>query len=152
MKVLMVCLGNICRSPLAQGVLEGKLSDQGLDWYVDSAGTSAWHVGEGPDHRSVKIAQENGVNITSQRARKFISEDFANFDLILAMDTSNYNDIIRKAQTDKDKSKVKLILNYVFPEENRAVPDPYYDNSFQRVFDLLDVACEKIISENLVLK
>lgn len=152
MKVLMVCLGNICRSPLAQGVLENKLTSQGLDWYVDSAGTSAWHVGENPDRRSIKIAQENGIDISSQRARKFKSEDFENFDLILAMDTSNYNDIIRLAKNEKDKAKVQLILNYVYPGQNRAVPDPYYDNSFQRVFELLDTACEKIISENMVLK
>lgn len=143
----MVCLGNICRSPLAQGILEHKCSTAGLDWVIDSAGTSGWHEDEAPDPRSVEIAAEYNIDISRQRSRKFSISDFDSFDLILAMDTSNYNDIIKLAPTEESKSKVKMILNYVFPGENRKVPDPYYDDNFERVYGLLDSACDKIIEE-----
>jgi protein-tyrosine phosphatase len=152
MKVLMVCLGNICRSPLAQGVLENKLEQKGIKWNVDSAGTSAWHINEAPDSRSIDIGKKNGIDISSQRARKFSAADFDEFDLILPMDSSNYYDIVRQARSEEDKYKVHLILNYAFPGENRAVPDPYYDNNFQKVYELLDIACDKFISEHLVVK
>ena len=152
MKILMVCLGNICRSPLAQGVLETKLAEKQLDWVVDSAGTSAWHAGEAPDPRSIAIAKENGIDISQQKARKFNPQDFQDFDLILAMDSSNYYDIIRQAPDEEAKSRVHLIMNYAFPGENRAVPDPYYDGSFQRVFDLLESACSQFIEDKLVPK
>lgn len=147
MRVLMVCLGNICRSPLAEGILESKCNQQGLEWQVDSAGTSGWHNGELPDPRSIKTAAENGIDITNQTSRLFIKEDFNRFDLILAMDSSNYQNIITLADSDKQRDKVKLILNYVFPGENRAVPDPYYNDSFDLVFGLLDSACDRLIEE-----
>lgn len=146
-RVLMVCLGNICRSPVAQGILEHKCKQSNLDWYIDSAGTSGWHNGEGPDPRSAKTATENGIDITQQRSRLFVKEDFHNFDLILAMDSSNYQNIVKLASSEEDKNKVKLILNFVFPGENRAVPDPYYNNGFDLVFGLLDSACDRIIAE-----
>lgn len=146
MKVLMVCLGNICRSPLAEGILKKHTLEEGLDWEVDSAGTSGWHVGELPDHRSIATAKQHGIDITNQRSRQFTSSDLEYFDLILAMDTSNYNDILRFATT-KQSEKVKMILNYFFPKENRSVPDPYYNDGFEGVFNLLDQACGKIIEE-----
>ena len=141
----MVCLGNICRSPLAEGILRHKIQEKGLDWSVDSAGTSNWHTGQGPDLRSVSIALEHAIDIRNQRARQFVTADFDHFDLILAMDTSNYQTILEKAQGPVDVRKVQFILNFIYPEENRSVPDPYYDNNFPGVFKMLDLACQKII-------
>ena len=145
MKILMVCLGNICRSPIAEGVLKHKCLERNLDWEVDSAGTSGWHVGELPDPRSISTAQKNGIDITDQRSRKFTSEDFSNYDLILAMDSSNYQDICRLAPDDSSKVKVKLILNFSFPGQNKPVPDPYYNDGFDHVYGLLDSACDSIV-------
>lgn len=147
MKILMVCLGNICRSPLAQGIMESKLYKYGLDWEVDSSGTSAWHIGERPDSRSVDIAEKNNIRINNQRARQFIREDLYRFDLILAMDTENYNQI-KKLAGPEHAHKIKMILQYLYPGENRIVPDPYYDGGFQHVFDLLDNACEEIVKHH----
>lgn len=145
MRVLMVCLGNICRSPLAEGILQEKIISKGLNWEVDSAGTSSWHVGENPDPRSVEVAGRNGLDISRQRARQFTPDDFNSFDLIFAMDHSNYNDILDLAKSEQQKGKVKLILNEIFPEKNRAVPDPYWDNNFDEVYDLLSQATNNII-------
>lgn len=147
MRVLMVCLGNICRSPLAQGILESKCQRAGLDWLVDSAGTSGWHNGELPDPRSIKTAEENDIDISQQRSRLFTKEDFQRFDLILAMDSSNFQNILKLHETDEEKSKVELILNFVFQDENRAVPDPYYNDSFDLVYQLLDSACDRLIEK-----
>ncbi|MGG7035441.1 MAG: low molecular weight protein-tyrosine-phosphatase [Flavobacterium sp.] len=147
-KILMVCLGNICRSPLAEGILASKLpADLFL---VDSAGTANYHVGKQPDFRSVAIAKTNGVDISYQRARQFLAKDFKKFDHIYAMDNSNYKDIIKLAENKEDKKKVKLILNELFPGENVDVPDPYYghEDGFANVFQMLDKACE-IIANNL---
>ncbi len=144
MKVLMVCLGNICRSPLAEGILKKQVQEKGLDWEVDSAGTSGWHVGELPDSRSIAIAKQYGIDITDQRSRKFQKADLDTFDLVLAMDTSNYNDILRLASADQ-AAKVKMILNFAYPNENRSVPDPYYNDGFEGVYTLLDLSCGKII-------
>jgi protein-tyrosine phosphatase len=148
MKIVMVCLGNICRSPLAEGILTSKAAEKGLPWQVDSAGTSAYHIGEKPDSRSVLVAQKNGIDISKQRARQFMVSDFDRFDLIYAMDTSNYNKIRRLARNDADKNKVLLILNEVYPNENRAVPDPYWDNDgFTKVFYMLEEACANIVEK-----
>ena len=147
MKILMVCLGNICRSPLAEGIMKHKCEERGLDWTIDSAGTSGWHKGELPDSRSISTAKENGIDITHQRSRQFVASDFADFDLILAMDSSNYQDILKKSPDQASSDKVKLILNYVFPGENRQVPEPYYNNGFDHVYGLLDSACGRIIDE-----
>lgn len=140
----MVCLGNICRSPLAEGILKSKVF--GFKTTIDSAGTAGYHVGEKPDRRSINIAKMNNIDITNQSSRKFVIEDFDKFDLIYAMDNSNYDDIIGLARNEKDKSKVKLILNEVFPNENLDVPDPYTGGSFgfKNVYKMLDEACEII--------
>lgn len=139
----MVCLGNICRSPLAEGIMRSKLSD---DFIVDSAGTGGWHAGELPDKRSIATAKNRGLDITNQRARKFTKNDFETFDYIFAMDNSNYKDVLALAPNEEAKSKVKLILNEIFPNENVDVPDPYYggQDGFENVFDMLDKACEEI--------
>jgi len=146
MKLLMVCLGNICRSPLAEGIMKEKIKHNNLDWEVDSAGTGAWHAGELPDPRSIKVAKQNNIDITDQRARQFCASDFNDFDLILAMDSSNYQNIIRLASTSEQEKKVKMIMNFASPGRNVNVPDPYYgDNGFDQVFNMLNEACEAII-------
>lgn len=146
MKILMVCLGNICRSPLAEGIMKHKISVQGLNWYVDSAGTGAWHIGEQPDRRSIQTARRHGIDITGQRARQFQPQDLNHFDLILAMDSSNYQDILRHAVSKEQEEKVHLIMNFVTPGMNQNVPDPYWnDFGFEQVFHMLDEACSKVI-------
>lgn len=148
MRIVMVCLGNICRSPLAQGILEAKCRLARLDWVVDSAGTSGWHNGGSADPRSISTAAKHDIDITAQRSRLFVKEDFDKFDLVLAMDSSNYQDILKLASSKEQRDKVKLILNYEFEGENRPVPDPYYNDGFDLVFDLLDKACDRIIAEH----
>ncbi len=146
MKILMVCLGNICRSPLAEGILRKKIEERKLDWEVDSAGTGSWHIGEKPDPRSILTARNHGIDITHQRARQFAAEDLDRFDLVLAMDPSNYRDILRFATSDEHKEKVHLIMNFLHPGNNEAVPDPYWnDDGFERVYTMLDLACDKLI-------
>ena len=143
----MVCLGNICRSPLAEGILKSKVFS--FKTVVDSAGTAAYHTGEKPDKRSIAVAKDNGIDISNQQARKFSVEDFDNFDLIYAMDNSNYENIISLARNKSDKSKVKLILNEVFPGDNLDVPDPYYGGEFGFInsYKMLDEACEIIVKK-----
>jgi len=146
MRILMVCLGNICRSPLAEGILKHKVRQRGLDWEVDSAGTGNWHTGELPDSRSIATARQYGIDITSQRARQFHAADFERFDRIFVMDTQNYRDVLRLAQNDAHREKVQLILDLTHPGENRSVPDPYWDDDgFDQVFNMLDAACGKLI-------
>jgi len=146
MKILMVCLGNICRSPLAQGILQHKIELHQLDWEVDSAGTAAYHEGELPDNRSIAKAKEHRIDITDQRARKLTRADLDRFDLILVMDSSNYQNAKALCSDKKQEDKIKLILNYVYPGQNMAVPDPYYDNGFDNVYELLDAATDALIS------
>jgi len=150
MKILMVCLGNICRSPLAEGILQAKVNSRGLDIKVDSAGTGGWHVGQGPDPRAIGIANKYGIDISQQQARQFSSTDFEDFDIIYAMDGSNLSDIVSLANSNKDIEKVQLILNEINPEDNTPVPDPYYgdDDGFEKVYQLLDATCE-IITKKL---
>ncbi len=147
-KILMVCLGNICRSPLAEGILKSKVNH--LDVEVDSAGTAAYHLGEQPDIRSIEIAKKYSIDLSNQRARQFSINDFNEFDKIYAMDTSNYANIIALARDESDRDKVDLILNESNPKSFESVPDPYYggSNGFQDVFQMLDDACNKIV-ENL---
>ena len=142
----MVCLGNICRSPLAEGVLQEKLNRKGLDIKVDSAGTGGWHVGQGPDLRAIAIANKYGVDISNQKARQFSSTDFEEFDIIYAMDSSNLSDIVSLAKSSEDIEKVRLILDELNVGNNNYVPDPYYggDEGFEKVYQLLDAACEII--------
>jgi protein-tyrosine phosphatase len=146
MKILMVCLGNICRSPLAQGVMEAKISKHKLDWEVDSAGTGGWHVGDLPDARSIATAKKYGIDLTNQRARKFEVDDFQQFDLIFAMDMQNQRDLLRLAKTDEQRKKVHLMLNMAHPNSNGEVPDPYYGgiNGFEAVYAMLDEACAAV--------
>lgn len=138
----MVCLGNICRSPLAEGILKSKTKN--LE--VDSAGTAGYHIGKQPDIRSIDIAKKNDINLTSQRARQFSTRDFDDFDKIYAMDNDNYSKIISLARSQKDMDKVDLILNEIYPKEYKSVPDPYYggDEGFQNIYNLLEVSCEVI--------
>ena len=144
----MVCLGNICRSPLAEGILKKKIQESGLDWTVSSAGTGAWHVGELPDSRSIRTARQHEIDITDQRARQFTAADFEEYDLILAMDNSNYRNILQLDLASKYGDKVKMILNYAYPNENRNVPDPYWDdNGFEKVYQMLDEACDALIEQ-----
>lgn len=140
----MVCLGNICRSPLAEGILKSKLDAR--NFQVDSAGTGGWHVGEMPDARSIEVARKYGIDITDQRGRKFSPYDFETYDYIFVMDNTNYQDVIKLANSNEEIGKVKLILDEIFPEENVDVPDPYYGGSqgFENVFRMLEEACEHI--------
>ncbi|GGI49899.1 protein-tyrosine-phosphatase [Mucilaginibacter galii] len=140
MKILMICLGNICRSPLAEGIMKHLVAEQGLNWTVDSAGTGSWHVGEGPDHRSVKTARQFGVDISKQVCRQFKVSDFDEFDLMLVMDKSNLSDVLSLARNEHDAEKVKLLLN------DKEVPDPYYDpTQFEPVYRLIEGGCKDII-------
>lgn len=149
-KILMVCLGNICRSPLAEGILKAKVDTTKVE--VSSAGTGGWHVGALPDPRSIAIAKKNGIDITDQRGKQFSTYDFEIYNHIFVMDNSNYKDVVRLAKTDAEKQKVQLILDQLFPGENVDVPDPYYGgkDGFQHVFEMLEEACEKI-AKNLPL-
>ena len=145
-KILMVCLGNICRSPLAQVILETKVDANKV--FVDSAGTGAYHIGKLPDRRSIAVAKKHGIDITNQSARQFQVEDFDEFDIIFAMDQSNYQNIISLARNADDENKVKLILNEISIEGN-SVPDPYYggDRGFDNVYEMLDEACAIIANK-----
>ncbi|SHG24624.1 low molecular weight protein-tyrosine-phosphatase [Flagellimonas flava] len=142
-KVLMVCLGNICRSPLAEGILRSKVDQTSI--LVDSAGTAGYHIGNPPDKRSILVAQKHGINISHQRSRQFSTSDFKDFDLIFAMDTSNFRNILRLATSTDDEKKVKLLLDEVDLDTNE-VPDPYYGGTegFERVYEMLDKACEAV--------
>lgn len=143
MKILMVCLGNICRSPLAEGILKHRAKAKGINCTVDSAGTAAYHVGELPDPRSIDVAKEHGIDITDQSARKFTVADFDNFDQIFVMDKSNLRNVLSLARNHEDKTKVKLILDY-HPDTLTEVPDPYYgdDDGFENVYNMLLTACD----------
>lgn len=146
-KVLMVCLGNICRSPLAEGILKSKIKQSEV--YIDSAGTGGYHIGELPDRRSIEIARLNRIDITDQVCRKFTKEDFDAFDLIYVMDKSNLADVLSLARNELDRQKVKLILDELHPGESMEVPDPYFGggSGFKAVFDMLDAACDEIVNK-----
>lgn len=146
-KILMICLGNICRSPLAEGILKSKVNPE--DVQVDSAGTGNWHVGNPPDPRSIEVAKKNKIDISRQVCRQFRKEDFDEYDLIYVMDNSNKEDILAMAETQDHRDKVKLLLNEIFPGENVDVPDPYYGGpiGFQNVFEMIEKACDKIATK-----
>ncbi|MGK9117408.1 low molecular weight protein-tyrosine-phosphatase [Olivibacter jilunii] len=142
MKILVVCLGNICRSPLAHGILAHLAKEKGLDWEIDSAGTGDWHVGECPDRRSIAIAKKYGVDISGQRARQFNRIDFEYYDKILVMDRNNLRDVLAMAHSPADRAKVSLFL------ENDIVQDPYYDNNlFDPVYKIIAARCETLLKE-----
>ncbi|OCB78041.1 low molecular weight protein-tyrosine-phosphatase [Flavobacterium crassostreae] len=148
-KILMVCLGNICRSPLAEGILASKLPKS--TFLVDSAGTGSWHVGKSPDKRSIATAKAHHLDITKQKGRQFQKADLDRFDYIYVMDKSNYDAVIALSETTEQKNKVHIILNELFPNENVDVPDPYYGltNGFEIVYNMLEEACT-IIAAKLI--
>ena len=143
----MVCLGNICRSPLAEGILKSKVNSEEVT--VDSAGTGHWHVGSPPDPRSISIAKKHGLDISMQRGRQFSPYDFEVYHYIYVMDNSNYQDVIKHAKNEEEVKKVKRILDELFPGENVDVPDPYYggDMGFENVYQMLEKACSSIESK-----
>jgi protein-tyrosine phosphatase len=147
-RILMVCLGNICRSPLAEGILQSKVNNN--LFFVDSAGTAAYHLGKLPDKRSMDVASNYGIDITHQKARKFTVKDFDIFDIIYVMDASNYQNVLLIARNKRDVQKVKMILNETHPDKNASVPDPYYGGSagFENVYKMLEEACT-VIAENI---
>jgi len=142
----MVCLGNICRSPLAEGILKSKIDSDNI--FVDSAGTGHWHVGNKPDPRSIEVAKKYQIDISNQRGRQFSKQDFDNFDYIFVMDSSNKEDVLSLARNGADKAKIHLILDELFANKNIDVPDPYYEGSqgFESVYQMLDQSCESIVN------
>jgi protein-tyrosine phosphatase len=146
MKLLFVCLGNICRSPLAKIIMDEKITKYKLDAETDSAGFERFHRGDPADARSVNVARAHNLDLTSHRARMFIPRDFDEFDRIFVMDRTNYNDVMGVARDSNDESKVDYILNAIYPGEDRHVPDPWYGGKegFEKVFQLLDLACESL--------
>ena len=150
-KILMVCLGNICRSPLAEGVLASKLPKN--KFTVDSAGTGDWHIGHAPDARSIAEAKNHNLDISGQKGRQFQIADFDRYDYIYVMDKSNYSNVIALTENQAQKNKVQIILNELYPSENVDVPDPYFGmtNGFEIVYNMLDEVCD-IIANKLIAK
>lgn len=143
MRILMVCLGNICRSPLAHGIMEQLVREQGLDWVIESAGTGDWHRGQAPDLRAIQIADVHGVDISQQRAQHFTETFFENYDHIFVMDHQNYEDVLALARTDADRAKVRLFL----PDKGQ-VQDPYFDDAlFKPVYDVIHERALTLIEE-----
>lgn len=149
MKILMVCLGNICRSPLAEGILQHKASESGLNWQVESAGTESYHIGKPPHHLSQKVAKLNGINICDQRARRFVKEDFDRYDKIYAMSEDVLAEIKHMAREKFDPLKIDLLLNEIYPGEKLSVPDPWYgmEPGYHEVYKIIEEACEIIIQK-----
>lgn len=149
MRVLMVCLGNICRSPLAEGILQQQADKAGIDLRVDSAGTAGYHIGEPPHHLSQKVARMNGFDIGGHKGRQFSKDDMDGYDHIYVMDSGNYNDVRRIAGDKWNPARVDLLLNELYPGENRAVPDPWYgeEDGYHAVYDMVDKACRNIIKK-----
>lgn len=146
MNILFVCLGNICRSPIADGVMRQLVQDHALEWEIDSAGTGGWHAGEPPDHRAIHIAKQYGVDISTLRARQFAYEDFKQFDKIYALDLKNLKDILKLARTDEDRAKVELFLEAAYPDRRDGVRDPWYDDAlFDPVYQEIRAACDRIV-------
>lgn len=152
MRILMVCLGNICRSPLAQGILESKCTKAGItSIVVDSAGTGDYHIGNAPDHRSVAVAKANGIDISKQKCRQITKADLDQFDMIIAMDDSNKKNIVQLASNAAQREKVDTLLNIIGTVGNsQNVPDPYYDGKFEEVYTLLDMAIDRLLNQLLV--
>ncbi|MFC0775325.1 low molecular weight protein-tyrosine-phosphatase [Terrimonas alba] len=149
MKILMVCLGNICRSPLAEGILQQKAFEAGLNWSVESAGTNSYHIGEAPHHLSQKVAKLNGLDISRQRARRFVPADFDAYDKIYALAGDVLDDIQRIAENKYDPKKVDLLMNEIFPGKNLDVPDPWYgpEPGYHEVYKMIDEVCTRIIEK-----
>jgi protein-tyrosine phosphatase len=145
----MVCLGNICRSPLAEAILQQKARAADLDWEVASAGTNGYHIGEAPHHLSQKVARHNGLDISHQRARKFTPADFQHFDKIYALAGDVVDDIRRISGKQFDPKKVDLLMNEVHPGRDEDVPDPWYgpEPGYHEVYAMIDAAADKIIAK-----
>ena len=145
----MVCLGNICRSPLAEGILQQKVKEAGLNWQVDSAGTNGYHIGEAPHRLSQKVALENGIDISAQRSRKFTADDFIQYDQIYVMARDVEEEVARIARKVFVPGKVKLLMNELYPGRNRDVPDPYYglEKDYHEVYAMIDEACIRIMKK-----
>lgn len=148
MRILMVCLGNICRSPMAEGILRARA--EGTDIVVDSAGTSNYHIDENPDPRAVMTVRKHNLDISKLRGRQFSSQDFDDFDLIFAMDKSNLRHLLQLARNEEDRRKVHLIRNYTDPGMDLEVPDPYYggEHGFEQVYQMLDAAAIEIVKRH----
>jgi protein-tyrosine phosphatase len=148
MRILIVCLGNICRSPIAEGVLKHKAKQKGLDWVIDSAGTESYHIGSAPHKYSQKVCKTNGVDISSQKAKKFTSADFQRYDKIYAMADDVYDEIRRIGGASADLNKVDFFLNELKANSNASVPDPWYgeEDGYLPVYDMIEKTCEAIIA------
>jgi len=149
----MVCLGNICRSPLAEGILQHKAQQAGLSWTVDSAGTNGYHVGEAPHHLSQKVALLNGVDISSQRSRRFSGADFDQFDMIYAMAGDVVEEMKWLAKNRFQEAKVELLMNELHPGSDMDVPDPWYgtEPGYHEVYKMIEAACDRIIARHTSL-
>ena len=149
MKILMVCLGNVCRSPLAEGILKDKVKKAGLEWYIDSAGTNGYQPGCPPHQSSQEVAKNYGIDISEHQCRHFTKKDIEEFDKIYVMDDENYNDVRRICDHKWNEEKVEFLLNEVYPGENRIVPDPWFggEDDFTEVYELIDKACEVIVKK-----
>jgi len=150
MRILMVCLGNICRSPIAEGVLKDKARRRGFDdWIIESAGTESYHIGEAPHKYSQKICRKNGVDISGQRARQFTTDDFSRYDKIYALSDDVYNEIQRIGGAEADMSKVDLLMNELYENGNVSVPDPWYggEEGYLPVFEMISKTCDAIVNK-----
>lgn len=145
----MVCLGNICRSPMAEGILRQKALDSGLEMEIDSCGTSSYHLGSAPDSRAIDNLNSKGINISQLKARQFKPSDFKKFDYIFAMDAENLSNILAQTKSKEEKQKASLILDLSFPNESASVPDPYFggEKGFEKVYDLLNQTCDIFIEK-----
>ena len=145
----MVCLGNICRSPLAEGILQHKVNEAGLSWKVESAGTNSYHIGEPPHHLSQKVAQLNGINICDQRARRFKPSDLEEYDLLYAMSKDVIDDMKSMAGNNWQQEKVKLLMDELHPGQQKDVPDPWYgpEPGYHEVYKMIEAACDKILKK-----
>jgi protein-tyrosine phosphatase len=145
-KILMVCLGNICRSPIAEGVMRQKIEEYGLDAQVNSCGTASYHIGETPDYRGIQTMHNYGIDISQHQGQQFAVTDFDAYDLIFAMDTNNYSNLVAKARNNNDKEKIKLLMDETHPGQQKVVPDPYYGGleDFEETYSLVEDACEHL--------
>ncbi len=148
-KILMVCLGNICRSPMAEGIVRAEFENKNISAQIDSAGTAAYHIGEGADERAQNELRKYNIDISKERAQKFIPAHFDEYDRIFAMDEQNYKDIISQARNQEEKDKVSLFMNLVSPNEHISVPDPYYggDEGFTEVYKMIKLSAEELTKE-----
>lgn len=148
-KILMVCLGNICRSPMAEGIMQAKIEKYKLNAEVDSAGFEPFHTGDAPDFRATRAMKQHGIDISGQRSRLFRESDFNDFDRIYVMDNGNFNNVKSIAKNSSYLKKVDYVMNISHPGSNKPVPDPYYggEQGFERTYQLLDIAIEQIALE-----